>query len=258
MRRCTATIATETLRTVVVDASSSVQPVYTFTGYGLPVVDLWGLTNRRSATRVANAANSTVCYAGIRRSGTIVAIMSSADAAKKLVDVTETDALCKWSKRPRSYAASVVNVVVVVHPLILAPRLVKKRSVLILKKPSALTKTMSPFLPLYVFFDIESMQVDGQVGETAYDDRPVRFLGETCLWAFLAWLDTLTLNGTRPLTVLAHNFQVYDSYLMVDELHRQKRLLKQIRNSGKMLQLMYDFEGATIWFIDSMSFFAKP
>ena len=68
-----------------------------------------------------------------------------------------------------------------------------------------------PLQPLHVFFDIESMQVDGRhvpnlvVGETADDDPPVRFLGETCLCDFLYWFDTLTLNGTQPLTVLAHN-----------------------------------------------------
>ena len=86
------------------------------------------------------------------------------------------------------------------------------------------------------------MQVNGRhvpdlvVGETVDDDQPVRFLGETCLRDFVYWLDTLTLNGTRPLTVLAHNFQGYDSYPIVDKLHRQKRKLEQIRNGGKVLQ----------------------
>lgn len=40
----------------------------------------------------------------------------------------------------------------------------------------------------------------------------------------------------------------------VDELHRQKRQLEQIRNGGKVLQLTYDVEVAT----DSISFFAMP
>ena len=98
------------------------------------------------------------------------------------------------------------------------------------------------------------------VGETVDDDRPVRILSETCLRDFVYWLDTLTLDGTRPFTVLAHNFHGYDSYPIVDELHRQKQKqkLEKIRNSGIVLQLTYDVEGATVWLFDSMSFFAMP
>ena len=66
--------------------------------------------------------------------------------------------------------------------------------------------------PLHVFFDIEAMQDTGRhipnlvVAETEHDDRPVRFKGEACIKHFLEWLDTLTENDTRPLTVIAHNF----------------------------------------------------
>ena len=79
--------------------------------------------------------------------------------------------------------------------------------------------------PLYVFFDIESMQTDTRhvpnlvVAETEFDDRPVRFCGESCLRDFFEWLETLTEEDTCPLTVLAHNFQGYDSYPTVNELH---------------------------------------
>ena len=59
-------------------------------------------------------------------------------------------------------------------------------------------------------------------------------------------VDSLTNNGQRPLTVLAHNFHGYNSYPIVDELYLQKRQLEQVRNGGKVLQLTYDNEGATI------------
>ena len=58
--------------------------------------------------------------------------------------------------------------------------------------------------------------------------------------------------------MLADNFRGYDSYPVIDELHRQKRQLEQVWNGGKVLQLTYDNEGATIRFIDSLSFFTMP
>ena len=76
------------------------------------------------------------------------------------------------------------------------------------------------------------MQVDGKhvpslvVGETVNNDRPVRFLGETSLRDFVYWLDTLTLDGTCPLTVLAHNFQSYDSYPIGDDWNRSETGVK--------------------------------
>ena len=70
--------------------------------------------------------------------------------------------------------------------------------------------------PLHVFFDIEAMQPHEQhianliVAETEDDDQPIHFPGEYCTRDFLEWLDTLTLNDTRQVNVLAHNFQGYD------------------------------------------------
>ena len=67
--------------------------------------------------------------------------------------------------------------------------------------------------PLHVFFDIEAMQPQEQhianlvVAETEDDDPPKRFPGPFCTRDFLEWLDTLTLNDTRQVNVLAHNFQ---------------------------------------------------
>ena len=91
--------------------------------------------------------------------------------------------------------------------------------------------------PLLVFFDIEAMQ------DTR---RPVRFKGEHCIRDFLEWLDTLTEDDTRPVTVIAHNFQGYDGYFIVDEYHKQHRI--------KLLQVTFH----CIRFIDSLSFFQMP
>ena len=84
-------------------------------------------------------------------------------------------------------------------------------------------------LPLHVFFDIKAMQdtkthvTNLVVAETKEDDRPVRFKGETCMTDFLQWLDTPTAEDTRDVTVIAHNFQGYDGYFVIDEYHRQNR-----------------------------------
>jgi len=53
---------------------------------------------------------------------------------------------------------------------------------------------------------------------------------------------------------LAHNFSGYDSYFVVEEYHRQHRVLNQIRNGAKLLQLTFDNTN----FIDSLSFFQMP
>ena len=54
---------------------------------------------------------------------------------------------------------------------------------------------------------------------TEDDDQPVRFPGEHCLRDFLEWLDTLMLNDTRHVNVLAHSFQGYDGYFVVHQYH---------------------------------------
>ena len=116
-------------------------------------------------------------------------------------------------------------------------------------------KTQKP--PVHVFFDIESMQVNGRhvanlvVAETDEDDRRLRFLGDQCVHDFLEWLDTLTENETRKVTVLAHNFQGYDGYFVVFQYHDDNQIVKQLRNGAKLLQVVRD----DIQFIDSLSFF---
>ena len=114
--------------------------------------------------------------------------------------------------------------------------------------------------PLHVFFDIEAMQdtkthvANLVVAETEEDDRPFNFTGGHCMADFLEWLDTLTENDTRDVTVIAHNFQGYDGYFVIDEYHRQNRIVEQVCNGGKIMQLNFD----RIRFIDSLSFFQMP
>ena len=129
------------------------------------------------------------------------------------------------------------------------------------EKPPMEPEDDNPPVPLHVFFDIECMQVHGNhvpnlvVAETETHDCPLWFKGDECISMFLEWLETLTENGTRLLTVLAHNFKGYGSYPIINELHRQKRQIEQVRNGGKVLQLTYAHEDTTIRFIDSLSFF---
>ena len=114
--------------------------------------------------------------------------------------------------------------------------------------------------PLHVFFDIEAMQPNQQhiakllVAETEDDDQPKRFPGPSCTRDFLEWLDTLTLNDTRQVNVLAHNFQGYDGYFVVQQYHSDNRIVQQLRNGCKLLEVQHD----RIRFIDSLSFFQMP
>ena len=114
--------------------------------------------------------------------------------------------------------------------------------------------------PLHVFFDIEAMQPHEQhianliVAETEDDDQPIRFPGEYCTRDFLEWLDTLTLNDTRKVNVLAHNFQGYDGYFVVHQYHSDNRIVEQLRNGCKLLEVKHD----RIRFIDSLSFVQMP
>ena len=110
--------------------------------------------------------------------------------------------------------------------------------------------------PLHVFFDIEAMQPKGQhianllVAETEDNDQPKPFPGLSCTRDFLEWLDTLTLNDTRQVNVIAHNFQGYDGYFVVQQYHSDNRIVQQLRNGCKLLEVQHD----RIRFIDSMSF----
>ena len=114
--------------------------------------------------------------------------------------------------------------------------------------------------PLHVFFDIEAMQPQEEhianliVAETDENDRSMYFPGVHCVRDFLEWLDTLTNNDTRPVTVLAHNFQGYDGYFVVHQYYGDNRIIEQLRNGCKLLEVKHD----RIRFIDSLSFFQMP
>ena len=114
--------------------------------------------------------------------------------------------------------------------------------------------------PLHVFFDIEAMQPQEQhianlvVAETEDDDQPMCFPGHHCVRDFLEWLDTLTLHDTRQVNVLAHNFQGYDGFFIIHQYYGDNRIVEQLRNGCKLLQVQHD----RIRFIDSLSFFQMP
>ena len=114
--------------------------------------------------------------------------------------------------------------------------------------------------PLHVFFDIEAMQPQEKhlpnlvVAETEDNEEPKPFPGLTCIRDFLEWLDTLTLHDTRQVNVIAHNFQGYDGYFIIQEYYGDNRLVQQLRNGCKLLEIQHD----RIRFIDSMSFFQMP
>jgi len=115
--------------------------------------------------------------------------------------------------------------------------------------------------PLPVFFDIEAMQPQEQhvanliVAETEDNPQPFRFRGDQCVREFLEWLDTLTLNDTRPVNVIAHNSQEYDGYFVVHQYYANNQKVEQIRNGCKLLQVK---RNKIIRFIDSLSFFQMP
>jgi len=90
--------------------------------------------------------------------------------------------------------------------------------------------------------------------ETEDDPRPIRFRGEHCLLDFLEWLDTLTLEDTRLVNVIAHNFQGYDGYFVIHQYHSDNQIVKQLRNGWKLLEVIHH----SIRFIDSLSFFQMP
>jgi len=64
----------------------------------------------------------------------------------------------------------------------------------------------------------------------------------------------LTLNDTRQVNVLAHNFQGYDGYFVVHQYYSDNRIVQQLQNGCKLLEVQHD----RIRFIDSLSFFQMP
>ena len=94
--------------------------------------------------------------------------------------------------------------------------------------------------------------------------------GPGCIASFIAWLDVLQGYDDEfddeddedppiKITVLAHNFQGYDSYFLLQEYQLQARNYNQIRNGGKILELRVGKLGKErVRFIDSLSFLSMP
>jgi len=114
---------------------------------------------------------------------------------------------------------------------------------------------------LYVFFDIEAMQLRGchepnlLVAETCKDDEPHVFEGSSCVREFLDWLEELTEEDTRMVTVIAHNFQGYDGFFCRTRLLRTESIDSATQ---KWCQVVIEVKHDNVRFIDSLSFMAMP
>ena len=93
------------------------------------------------------------------------------------------------------------------------------------------------------------------VAETEDDVLSFCFWGDQCARDFLQWLDSLTLNDTLQVNVIAHNFQGYDGYFLVHQYYTDNQKVEQLRNGCKLLQVVHN---DNIRFLDSLSFFQTP
>ena len=113
--------------------------------------------------------------------------------------------------------------------------------------------------PIHIFFDIEAKQGATHhvpnllVCQQSDEDVFHHWMGEECILDFLKQLETWCQDGKQPLTVIAHNFQGYDSYPIIEKLHVLCSHINQIRNGNKVLQLTC-FKKYSVSFINSMSF----
>ena len=127
-----------------------------------------------------------------------------------------------------------------------------------------------------VYFDIEAMQVnEGEilkhepnlmVAATTLSERLECWPGPSCIRDFVGWLDRLLEDDDdagdarnrqpkKKILALAHNFQGYDSYFIIQEYHRRARDLVQNVPGGKVLELKVGkTDRECIRFIDSLSF----
>ena len=92
------------------------------------------------------------------------------------------------------------------------------------------------------------------VAEVENDSHAYHFTGDACVVEFLEWLEELTEEDTRQVNVIAHNFQGYDGYFVVEGYHSTSQMVEQLRNGCKLLEVKHD----RVRFIDSLSFFAMP
>lgn len=82
----------------------------------------------------------------------------------------------------------------------------------------------------------------------------VHIEGTTYIPDFLDWLRALAQDST--LTVLAHNSQGFDSYLILDEFYQQYVVPEQVVNSAGIQSL--SINGGDIGFKNSLCFFQMP
>ena len=118
-----------------------------------------------------------------------------------------------------------------------------------------------PLLPLFVYFDIEARQDQGEhvanllCAERDDSDQCEVFEGETCVEEFLDWLREQTKTNNpqekREVIAVAHNFQGYDSYFILEQFYKEYICPDQIVNGAKILSMQV---GPHLKFIDSMCF----
>ena len=112
----------------------------------------------------------------------------------------------------------------------------------------------------FVYWDSETMEETGihvpnlVCAATSNCDELFHFEGTTCIVDLLDWLREL--GRDYKLTVLAHNSQGFDSYLILDELYKQYVVPEQIVNGAKILSL--SIHAGHIVFKDSLCFFQMP
>ena len=108
--------------------------------------------------------------------------------------------------------------------------------------------------------------------ETDQRNHSYVWYSDDCITQFCAQLDVwanAVANGEhdddeeRPshskVIVLAHNFQGYDRYPIIDYYHQNCVKIHQVRNGGKVLELKVGKkDDAHLRFIDSMSFLPMP
>ncbi|XP_068758545.1 uncharacterized protein [Montipora capricornis] len=122
---------------------------------------------------------------------------------------------------------------------------------------------LPPLPASFVFFDIEARQDEGHhvanllCAETSLNDQQHTFAGESCVRDFLVWLFRMVEldleDENRPWIAVAHNFQGYDGYMILEELYNQNTAPKQISNGAKILSI--SLPNTRIKFIDSLNFF---
>lgn len=124
--------------------------------------------------------------------------------------------------------------------------------------PDTIVDAVQP--PVHLFYNIEAKQIITQHLPSLFfrqraDDNILHWwYGDVCAQDILLQLmKDWCQGGKQPLTVLAHNFQGYDSFSVIDSLHQLRFRLGQIRNWGKVLQLQC--LSSSVRFIVSMSLF---